>query len=318
MGNIRVIVVVACVVVSLVVLRGSWGVDPAPEVSEASVTVAPLAATTPGVLSPPDLPVTGLGDPMQIFGQGFKGGTFFAETILSPKGRSVTFWWRYHPDYQLYDPVEAHVVEQSVWYWPTIADWVSPGELLVGGISPRDGSTVVYSWKYEQVPQKPSFTTLVDPNTGTSTAVWSLPNRTSVTLIYQEAGSAFGGLSMLKRNPGKPDTALVRAMNSGDVYVLDWSGSSAEGTLTLAASSTVSGAGVLYIPALSRQFESYFGLVHDVDGYVFCLGTMRPFPVDRIYMVDADYDGDLDWWLADPDVGPRFVSGSDPGISGGF
>jgi hypothetical protein len=35
-------------------------------------------------------------------------------------------------------------------------------------------------------------------------------------------------------------------------------------------------------------------------------------------MVDADYDGDLDWWLADPDVGPRFVSGSDPGISGGF
>lgn len=271
------------------------------------VLVAVLAAGTrlvPGVSPPrdpsPPEPRVGLelAGPMPIREH---PGPYVSEIHLSRGNTRVTIWWKHFTNGRPFAGAGAsHVEAFPTAYWPNIAHWLSDAELIVGGISPRDGATVIERWTFADT--EPSVTSVLDQETGEEPSVWSTPDRTAVELVHRGDEPGRREVASLVANGGAPGRVLVRFADSGDVYDLDLE----DGGLELVAGSRPPAP--LVVPELADvpPRATVFGVDHPTDGHVYvysgngACGLLDP--EGSVYLIDADRDGVLDGWRRDEEL----------------
>ena len=247
----------------------------------------------------------------------YQNGDFAASILVDVEGKAIAFWWKHMKDAGFLDnSIERHVETEAVAYWPTGAEWVSDMDLLVSGISTKDGSIIVERWTYQPpTANLPRIIPVLNENTGEQGYAWKVPKRTAVQVVFTGANAQFGGVSMMKENLGRPDSAYVRFFSNGDINLIDWSGSVPQATV--AASATVS-SGVLHVPPLAEtRWDKAFGAVDANDGFVIVLLDWSTG--DRIFLIDSDEDGDLDLWAPwDPQDKDKYVLDFDPSVIESF
>lgn len=221
-------------------------------------------------------------------------GGYVCTTELHVEDRQVGFYWKYSPAYQLGDDPEARThVLMPVWYWPNYAEWLSEDQLLVAGVSPRNGRTVVEVWGFDSPPSGPSVLPVTSAG-GSLEHVWTLPTRDSVDLVLDTADPDQQLVTYAKENLGSPDHAIIRFESSGGIFELDMS----SGTLS-AVASAIAGSAPLHIPELAHAGPWTVGgtaVDHQVEGYVYGLRThmyQAPDP-QQVILVDDDRSGTID------------------------
>ncbi len=250
----------------------------APEPSAVTQTPAP----------PTPLGLTGNGT--TDLGRSYKDGEYFSEILIRPIEKRLTFWWRMNSDYQLGDDALSYIERETVWFWPQTAEWVSETELLVAGLSPRDGASVLQVWTYENDPTKPYITTLVDAIIGQATYRWHVPLRLSVQQVWNDPN--LSKVIWTKENPGTQGHVFV-LVEGGDVFDLELS----TGQYSLVAS-PVAGAPLVVPDLASTALIGGWGMEHVSDGYVYaiCSSLENLGTAEYVYLIDDDKDGVLDTW----------------------
>lgn len=229
---------------------------------------------------------------------------FTSSIILNAAARKVSFLWKHSvAPVQLGGNPQSHVETQAVWFYPNYAEWLDDSDLLVAGISPRDGSSVIEIWEYENEPGKPGLVPISYPTNGQPGVIWNLPQRQSVTLVWQELIQGMDTVIYAKENLGLPGHAFVRFKDSGDLYDLNI----AAGTMTLEAAGQ--GGAPLIIPELAEASAHWVvggaAVEHAQEGYVYGVFTKydEPGPEISVYLLDSDMDGGLDGFTTSDPTG---------------
>jgi len=183
--------------------------------------------------------------------------------------------------------------QQPVRYWPNLAEWVSDDVLLVTGVSPRTGRSILETWSYE-VPQGAPDVLPINQSNGQVDEVWLLPERDSVDLVLDADEPSRQVITYAKENKGRSGHVFVRFASSGDVFDLDLD----SGALEVVASSTA-GVAPFHVPELSNPGPWRVGGVavdHQSEGFVYSLKTHMYDAPDSILilLLDSDRSGTID------------------------
>lgn len=213
---------------------------------------------------------------------------------VQAKERALGFRWTKGGGGSLVEePNSATWRQQPVWYWPNNAEWVSDSVLLVTGVSPRNGQSIIEAWSYE-VPEGAPDVLPISQSNGQIDEVWLLPERDSVDLVFDSDEPSQQVITYAKENRGRPGHVFLRFASSGDVFDLDL----ASGVLEAVASSTA-GVAPLHVPELSNPGPWRVGgmaVDHQSEGLVYSLKTHMYDAADSvlILLLDSDRNGTID------------------------
>ncbi|MCA8978501.1 MAG: hypothetical protein KDC14_00630 [Planctomycetes bacterium] len=213
---------------------------------------------------------------------------------VQTKERALGFRWSKGGDGSLVEePGSVAWRQQPVWYWPNNAEWISDNVLLVTGVSPRNGRSIIETWSYE-VPEGAPDVLPISQSNGQIDEVWLLPERDSVDLVFDSGEPDQQVITYAKENRGRPGHVFVRFASSGDVFDLDLS----SGVLEAVASSTA-GVAPFHVPELSNPGPWRVGGVavdHQSEGFVYSLKTHMYDAPDSILilLLDSDRSGTID------------------------
>lgn len=242
------------------------------------------------------------GDGRGILLRTYPGG-YVCTIEFAVEERQVEFHWKYSPGYSLGDsPAASTQVVMPVWYWPNFASWIADDALLVAGVAPRSGRTIIEVWEIESPSSGPSVLPVAHAN-GTTEHVWDLPVVSSVDLVLDTENPECQLVTYAKQNLGREGSVFVRFDSSGDLYDL----SLASGGLSVVASS-VAGSAPLHVPQLAHAGPWSVGgtaVDHELEGYVYGLMThIYQAPNHQIVMfIDDDRDGAIDSFVLDDPTG---------------
>lgn len=219
------------------------------------------------------------------------GGEFVCGIDLFWDERRVGFHWRHVPDYEFGDDVLETYVTRPTWYWPNLVEWISDTELLVTGIAPRDGATVIEVWEFSSSADTPGVVQHVLPD-GSQGWSWNLPKVEEVHQVGEWTDPSRHLVVSAKENKAQPGRVFVLFDSSGDVCDLTL----ATGSESLVASPDPNSA--VYTSELvvaTPWLVGFEAIDSPVEGYVYALSTNFVWgAVQGVILVDSDRDGDID------------------------
>lgn len=213
--------------------------------------------------------------------------------------QTLGFEWRHAPGYQLGDDPSVLYSSESLWYWPNYVEWISDADLIVAGVSPRDGSTVIERWTYDTDPNLPSVTQVTDDQ-GNIKLNWDLPSRLSVKQVWSSSSSSPGPVTYAKENLADSSKVFIRFLNSPDVNELDLT----NGAMSVVAASQPGSP--MTIPELAAPVMWEVGgaaVEHAAEGFVYLFSSNWRMgeTVQHVFLIDQDRDGLLDTYsTSDP------------------
>lgn len=214
--------------------------------------------------------------------------------LLAEK-RTIAFRWAKGTGVSSFGtgPVASTWREQPLRFWPNCVEWISDDALLVSGVSPRTGRTIIEVWEYE-TPQGAPDALPVTSASGRTETQWLLPSRTAIDTVFDSDDVDRQVMTLAKENKGRPGHVFVRFDSSDDLLELEL----ATGDLHVVAS-PVAGAAPLHVPELANAGPwdvGAGGVVHQSAGFAYVITTHlydAPDPIVIVFL-DADRDGTLD------------------------
>lgn len=212
---------------------------------------------------------------------------------------AVQFEWRLVPGPIGSPNVAVKNETYAVSYCPTafaiadssVNDATTPLILWVAGRGAR-GDTIIERWEFNRSgANAPGARQVVDPTTGHTSYLWSLPKRMSVTELYRSNAIDKDTITWMIPLHGGPGDLLIQFWSTRDVYSIRI----ADGVLTKIAS-TQAGGSWIQMPALSETFMNYGSSERQGYGYIYSIGrkSFVPTPVQAIIFEDLDKDGKID------------------------
>lgn len=205
-----------------------------------------------------------------------------ARVLLSPKEKRVHIGWHSAPG--AFSPTSDGASQDvTVGYWPTAAEVVAPDTLLVAGVDPGSGNTVVEVWKFRPplVRQEPP----ASPESG-RVALDALRPPT-ITKIRDAPGDT---IEMILRNRGDPARAFLLLGQSNELHEIDWTATDPSPRSVLSPTTE---------PSLAQEYDTCFTGDHSSQGYVYVLSDEESFGrVRPLVLIDDDRDGNIDLHLA--------------------